>query len=95
MIQKKRMNKMKTEIQSVLGGGGGRSKFDAFDCLDESLQRQSYKVSFLESDYTKLGRIKVENRLHGFQISLQKSFSMNTKRVILSVSPDPSFKPGP
>ena len=68
MKQKKKMNKMKTEIQSVLGGegGGGKSKFDAFDCVDESVQRQGYKVVFAESDYTKLGRVKVENRLHAF-----------------------------
>jgi hypothetical protein len=68
MIQKKRMNKMKTEIQNVLGGesGAGKSKFDAFDCVDESVQRRGYRVVFAESDYTKLGRIKVENRIHAF-----------------------------
>lgn len=63
---------MKTEILSVLGGegGSGQGKFDAFDSLDESVQTQAYRIAFAESDYTKLGRVKVENRLHAFQISM-------------------------
>jgi hypothetical protein len=41
MLQKKRMSKMKMEIQGLLGGGGsgGKSKFEAFDCHDESLSK--------------------------------------------------------
>jgi hypothetical protein len=41
MMQKKRMSKMKMEIQGLLGGGGGagKNKFEAFDCFDESLNK--------------------------------------------------------
>lgn len=82
---------MKTQAEKLLGGFGGGAEFKAFDIIDESIPLFKRKMVFEYGESTKLGRIQVENRVRPFTISLQKSQSMNTRKVQLKVSNDKKF----
>ena len=93
-LQAKQINRLKAEIQSVLGGKGEEQnqQFEAFDIEDQTLVKYGCYVKFSEYDFVKKGRINVDHRISTFTIQVKKSHGLESKFIEATVSSDPQFK---